>query len=355
MLKIESGLCVLLDFLRGFSAQLVLIGHALSFYSPTYADSHILVQDYAIIFFFFISGFLITNSILIQLSKSTYSFRKFLFLRFTRIYSVLIPALFFVLTVDFYLINYSSNYLFTATYNINSFISSLFLITSYDSIIYILTGFKDILSPLGSFRPIWTLSIEWFIYLFVGLMFSIIYVEEKSKSLYLFKITMLLIFSLVPLLHFISTKLSFVWFFGACSIFLLQHKCVISLYSNKFLLSVFIIFTVLLILLNSFLFGIFTYITIVSSSIFLSLLFFRYRFYFFSKCFSKSSKYLAFYSFSLYVTHYTVLELLRSLSIEGVFNNLVIAFFVCNVFAVCFAYVFEYKLYNKLRGRLIIV
>ena len=349
MFKIKVGFNVFLDFIRGFASQVVLLGHSFSFFSVKYFEFHFFIQDYAIVVFFFLSGFLIVYSIMVKVSSGIYTFKQFLWLRFIRIYSVLVPSLLFVFLVDYWLINHNTDYTYVDSFNFGSFFSSLFLLTSFDSIVYFITGYQNTLSPFGTVRPIWTLSIEWVIYLFVGLTASIIYVRNSSKFTLLVKILLVAVFSLVPVLHLVSTKLTLAWVLGGFSVFIFNSDKCMKWFNFSYFNYVVIACSGVLLGFCSVVYGPFNLFSVIFFSTMLFALFAKFANYQFSSSFSKLSKFLAFYSFSLYLTHYTILEFVKSLAIGEVYLNVFISFIISNCFAMVFAYLFERKLYNKLR------
>jgi peptidoglycan/LPS O-acetylase OafA/YrhL len=151
-------LSTFLDALRIFAAFAVFLGH--TNFQWFFGNSSIGPnngQDYVIIFFV-LSGFVIAWSID---KKKTLSFKQYLFDRLTRLWSVIIPALFFGYILDYFgrLLNpstYNSIFAFNHT-GIKFLASSFFLQESW---------FYSI-RP-GSNGPFWSISYEFFYYLIFG-------------------------------------------------------------------------------------------------------------------------------------------------------------------------------------------
>lgn len=87
---------VYLDLARFLLSQLVLIGHAASFFGVmTFMEPpHVpWVQSIAVVGFFWLLGFLICYSVVRKLTRPGYSFSVFCVERFARIYAAFVPAL----------------------------------------------------------------------------------------------------------------------------------------------------------------------------------------------------------------------------------------------------------------------
>jgi peptidoglycan/LPS O-acetylase OafA/YrhL len=96
-----------LDAIRGLSAITVLVGHAMMFVSPRLGANHWLVvllgnfARHAVLVFFLLSGYLITQSILANMRRNAGAFdaADYLASRATRIYPPLIGAVIFTLLI----------------------------------------------------------------------------------------------------------------------------------------------------------------------------------------------------------------------------------------------------------------
>src|SRR5687768_1318327 len=99
MYEINKNSSYAIDAVRGVSAQLVLIGHSLSFFGFYVAYPKLpVIQNLGVVIFFILSGFLIISTILRK--GDDYNFKDYFIDRFARIYVAYIPALVFVLLMD---------------------------------------------------------------------------------------------------------------------------------------------------------------------------------------------------------------------------------------------------------------
>ncbi|PWB35999.1 hypothetical protein DCO48_00705 [Pseudomonas sp. SDI] len=149
------------DFLRFSLAQVVLIGHGIgifySYWGGFFPDRIPYLQQIAVVGFFFVSGFLICRSVMANVKYKGADATRYFVDRFARIYTTLIPALLFVLLVDLLFSCFYPEAELLAYLSVKTFVYNLGLIPSM---------------PLGTMRPIWSLMFEWWIYiLFGGLVF----------------------------------------------------------------------------------------------------------------------------------------------------------------------------------------
>lgn len=159
-----------INFIRGLSAQGVLIGHLLfwdGFLDDKMYARYYGLASYCVVVFFVLSGFLICNS---ALQKKNYLFKHFVLDRFTRIYTALVPALVLVFAIDFFLI-YKSNGFFLWGLYLKEFIGNILMLQEFPVLqtLQNLTNNDIFYMPyFGSDLPLWTLSIEWWLYMLFG-------------------------------------------------------------------------------------------------------------------------------------------------------------------------------------------
>src|SRR5579871_2099006 len=91
VMRLSAGQSTALNLARGCAAQFVLIGH-IAFLPPSF-----LIQDFGVILFFLLSGFLIAGTTLNK--PENYSFANFVLDRGARIFVPYIPALAFLVAV----------------------------------------------------------------------------------------------------------------------------------------------------------------------------------------------------------------------------------------------------------------
>lgn len=173
----ENDTSVALDLLRGLAAEMVCVGHAISFFVPQWRAVRIAyMQNVGVLLFFLISGFLITYTLVTRSKDPNYDFRQFLIERFARIYSGLIPALVIIAAIDAVTIYLTGDPTIIRYFNFKTLIANLFMLEGYRGILPNLLQW----SAFGSASPLWTLGIEWHIYLFVA---SLFFMAVRPKSI----------------------------------------------------------------------------------------------------------------------------------------------------------------------------
>ncbi len=216
--KITEGTSITLDLIRGISAQLVVVGHGISYcgiltflHQPNFPW----IQNIAVLIFFLLSGFLITYSTTTKnIKKASYSFLQYFIDRFTRIYTAFIPALIFVLFIDSINIYLNGDeYAFYSAFNLKTLVGNILMFQDYPILRYLPQEFR--LTSFGSARPFWTLAVEWWIYLFYGFTVLVFIKDEKIKLSQLFVLGGL---SIAPLIYLVGGRgggLMVYWLFGS--------------------------------------------------------------------------------------------------------------------------------------------
>jgi peptidoglycan/LPS O-acetylase OafA/YrhL len=326
---------------------MVLVGHLLSKYG--YMETYKLpkIQNFGVLIFFVLSGFLITQTTLIK--GETYNLKSFLIDRFSRIYSAFFPALFFILIIDFCLHSEWFTYNQVYDFSVKSFIGNLFMFQSHPV-------FKDSISSFGSARPFWTVSIEWFFYVFFGLLFFF-NLKEKSilkKILYCF----VFILSGHVVFYYLGGRgggLTYYWFFGFLlamaynNEFKISHKLLGTFIASGVLCLIYIRYS----MLNStvfydlgigFLFSLFILVLMKSDNFLGSMTL--------NKNISSFSVFLASFSYSLYLIHFTLIDFFQqAFKIKFQFAEMILLFVLINILSYLFYLCFE-KHHLKLRKRL---
>ena len=172
--------------LRIIAAQAVLFGHLFTFFkiSPFAEQKYFPhIQSLAVIAFFLLSGFLTDYSA--QNKPKDYSFTDYMKAHTFRIYSFFLAALAFIAIVDGCII-VLGEYLHNDNYNGLSFISNLLMLPL-------------IFQPFGSGRPIWTLFIEWWLYVAYGYFFFKCKKDDENGTLQCIKIIVGVALFTIPL------------------------------------------------------------------------------------------------------------------------------------------------------------
>ena len=195
----ESSL--FLNLVRVVACEMVVFGHFLTKYQPTPFDTLFRVGSTlggaSVLLFFVLSGFLISYSLIRKTENPQYGFRSYFVDRFGRIYSGLIPAL--ILSGVIAALIYATNYSY---YNELSTMQSAPSALSFGMTMFMLERFpvdffNTLLSPIGLSIPLgevtpfgfngilWTLVLEWWIYMFFGALFigSLALAGKRRKGL----------------------------------------------------------------------------------------------------------------------------------------------------------------------------
>jgi peptidoglycan/LPS O-acetylase OafA/YrhL len=347
-LKLTKSSSILLDLIRGISAQLVVVGHLFSFYNIfglSNHTNHFLIQNFGVVMFFILSGFLIGYSVENKSSKEVYTYRHFFIDRFSRIFIAYIPALFVIGIIDLIAYKFANNYNYKDAFDVKTFIGNMFMLQDFPIQNALTKIFKSKIhiTMLGSARPLWTVAVEWWIYLFFGF----IYFKKITHKSIIFLLPLMI----VPFFRIGSggNGLSVLWFVSLASVYLLKKDTFKGNHALVIALSIAASFVRLL--FNNFevfdlafsiplLMALFVYLSYLQTKPIPN--------YFFSKI-SKTSSPLAAFSFSLYLLHYTIIEFVRSLQLDmNIYAQVGLLFILCNVISWLFAKATEYN-YHKFR------
>lgn len=316
--SLSSNTVVFFDGLRFFLASIVVIGHGFGFFF-NYWDGFFpnkipYIQSIAVVGFFFVSGFLITISVLIRIQKDSVSFLAYAIDRFSRIYCTLIPCILFVAMVDYAAYKIYPSYEFSENLSPYIFIENILLIPSM---------------PFGSLRPIWSLMFEWWIYvLFGGIVFFI-----KHKL-----IGFLAIIFGAYYTFFVNGKgeagqIAVIWMVGAISAYFYKDICVKS-FNKKFYSSLFFASAILIYLttLNA-------YNLFAGSFFSIGLLLLAAHKNTQDISPHKTAivyRFLAGYSFTLFLTHYTVLSWIWRSGLRGI-EGFMLSIITANIISIFIA------------------
>lgn len=296
------------DIIRALSAQFVLIGHAIS---SAGFETKIAIQDFGVILFFILSGYLITNSVMRKTSE--YTFMSYFIDRATRIFVPLIPSIFFIVLCGII-------FDLKGPIDVKTVLLNLTLLNDYIPLIKI-TGIE--IDRVGTGRPLWSVSYEWWFYMGASLFYF-----AKNIPIYAW----LLVF--IGFLSFIfNGTLVYIWLISGALVLILPH-------ANRNLpwlalctiLACCIIWRLLVVggefydlQLNLLL------IALIGSTL---LLIEKWNWL---GIFQNSASFFAGYSYTLYLTHYTVMSIIDLSGKIHIFLT-----FVCsNIVAIILWYLFE--------------
>jgi len=341
---LSQGNSMLINILRLFAAEMVLFGHSIRYLdlfprlNPPYMGA---IENFSVIILFVISGFLIFYSLD---KKKDMTFKSFFLNRFSRIYSALIPCLILIVLLDFINLKYFNYQLkYQNAFNFKTLLGNIFMlqdlpIRTINGVTLKIFNFNLLnfnnLTSFGSARPLWTVAIEWYIYLFYGYFYLIMI---KKKKLNISNWVIFFLVSIVPLSNVITGRgngLLLYWLAGGTVFYLIKNI------SGKFNVQVFIFLGLL-----SFCFAFLDtlpiadyydtkFVLLFSLSFFLFLVAFKDNE---SKLVIKTNKILkkfTKYSYTLYLIHYSIIDLLvQILKAENKYIVLVICIITSNIVA----------------------
>ena len=245
---------VFLNLIRFIACEMVVVCHFLTKYQPEIHQASFRLGSalggVAVLLFFVLSGLLICYSTLNKVGNPSYRFRNFFVDRFSRIYSGLVPALLIgaVIAVVIYITNYSYFvYLCSmqSTPSLLTFGMTLAMLQRFP-----VAFFNSLLLPFGLSFPLpsvtpfgfngilWTLAVEWWIYMVFGwlLMGSLALISRQNRSkaynVLFFVVAVALSLILVGLLQEFSSVI-IVWFVGALMMLAISSEAVRSKLSRS--------------------------------------------------------------------------------------------------------------------------
>ena len=330
-----------LHFVRFLCSQAVFIAHLIHIFAwpfPTLMS----MASYAVLLFFILSGFLITTSTQQRIeSNPDYHFIDFFRDRFFRIYPPFLAALIMTFTLDVVSFEWTNQIYSLKQYFINLFVN-VFLLQEFPPAVIINEHFTIEFFRFryfGSNLPLWTISIEWWIYLFFG--FGYFYFARASRVKIRHTIILLLL-SITPLYYvFVSVRmdngLTLYWFLGALIAYSSKGLSVMKNSTTGMAATILLIGGMTL----------FPKIGYHNSAVLFAL-----GLTLFISCnrsntasiqsLSKLSQFLAGYSYSLYLIHYPIVLFIITLfpaELNG--TSFFLVYVIVNIIAFGFAQVFE--------------
>lgn len=287
-----------LDIIRVLAAQAVLIGHLIlshKLFLGLSQPNNPYMENIAVVIFFLLSGLLIPMSVEAKRRAGNYQFIDYLRVRFTRIYSVFLPALLLVLILDGLTIWLNpSAYRYYSAFNLKTFFTNLLMFQYYPSV------------PFGSGRPFWSLPLWWWTYLGFGWL-----VLAKNRFWAIF----LLIVPAYSLFYGRGQGLVLVWLMGAVIYYCLSRK-LLSRINAKLSLAMALILLFLAAVRVNYTLREYEIIfeLLLAGGIGFLLNYFQTVKVKVNEKVSKITRFFAGYSLTLYLTHFTINEFILSLS-----------------------------------------
>jgi len=350
--KLSSGSSIVLDLIRGLSAQIVVIGHGISFFGIftfLHEPNFPWMQNIAVLIFFLLSGYLITYSTVRKKMKIPgYGFKHYFSDRFSRIYTAFVPSIVFIVLID--LVSRYMNpelYSFNSAFNLKTFLANLLMLQ--DHAIFSYTSSLKITS-FGSARPFWTLAIEWWIYLCFG---YFILVFLRKKKINISNLIILGFFSLVPVYNLIMGRghgLTTYWLFGAL-IYLISTLNILNSIRQRVKIILTIMICGLAFLRAYIQMEAYDPIFAFLLAIVIWLIIDIFKNIEFSKAAVNIIRYNASYSYTLYLIHYSILDFLFN-HFSNQFNSYIlflVGFLLSNVLSALIGRYTELNLTKKVK------
>ncbi|MEO6903513.1 MAG: acyltransferase [Bacteroidia bacterium] len=345
--KLKEGSSVILDLIRGVSAQLVVIGHGISFFGIfnfLHEPNFPWIQNIAVVIFFLLSGFLITYSTVSKkLRDDHYNFKYYFADRFSRIYTAFIPALCFVLILDLISKNVNPDlYLYDKAFNVKTFIGNVFMFQDFFP--------HTVITSFGSARPFWTLAIEWWIYLLFGYLLLVILKKNKVN---LSNLLILSFVSFVPLFNLIMGRgngLTTYWLFGSM-IYLISTLNILKSVNHTIKLLLAFVITGLALTRAYYKMDAYDPIFAFLLAISIWLIIDIYKDKNISKKITKLIKYNASYSYTLYLVHYSILDFIKAHFDKTISPYLlfIVGFIIANIISILIGRYTELSLTKKVK------
>ncbi len=349
-LKLTNSSSIALDLIRACSSQIVLIGHSLSFFEIVTSNdekNNLLIQNFGVLIFYILSGFLISYSTFNKLEGS-YNFKNYFVDRFVRIYSAYLPILILIFLFDFFVFSFllPQSYPHFESLNLKTFLGNLFMLQDFQLFKAIEFTKSLHISSLGSGRPLWTLALEWWFYMFFG--WFVLF--DKTKLNFYVKLLILIVLSIVPILNITFSPrgncLGFIWFLGFFVFLLLKNKIGQEITASKLKIIIFVLIGLLILRVfsNHYDFYDFRVGFITASILFFTIVLFQNREFLINNKLVTLIKKTSDYSFSLYLIHYSIVEFyVNYFGKENKLLSMIITFFLCNILALLIANYTEFR------------
>lgn len=307
-IKLTLSQSTLLDLIRGVSAQLVLLGHVLSATGYTGRPT---IQDLGVVMFFLLSGFLVTAS-----AMGKPNFGEFFIDRFARMFTPYLPCLLLILLAGLAFNKNGPNTIF-------AYFSNALMLQDFPLYRYI--KFLPEIERISTARPLWSVAMEWWFYMAFG---ALMYAGKLPR--WSWPLVSAGIF--VAVFNATVGMLTYTWLLG--SLVALTWSAMSARYCRLlFVVSAILVLYRYRIAADEFydlrlnlLLGVLIFSGLKTVESMQAL-----------RWFTPIAAGLAAYSYTLYLTHYTVMALIPGAGMSRV----VLVFFVANFVAICLYFAFE--------------
>lgn len=213
-LSVSPQLSGFLDFVRWLAALLVVLGHVRLLWCAEYANiqnKSFLIKIFyfltgfgseAVMVFFVLSGFLVGGGALRKWRVGKYSASDYFISRFSRIYTVLLPALVCGGILDWFGLQYfNGTGIYTNSPAYHTPLLNFYIANNLDWATFLanLANLQGILtSHFGSNGPLWSLAYEWWYYCLFGLILEAFSKKSADPILWVFASAALLALTALP-------------------------------------------------------------------------------------------------------------------------------------------------------------
>ncbi|MEY3399204.1 MAG: hypothetical protein RL220_1798 [Bacteroidota bacterium] len=349
----DQGASVMLDLVRVVVAQIVVVTHCADILGEVNYPADRFFAEWgaiAIVIFFVLSGYVIAYSTLrrIQSGGDAYGFRDYFLERFVRIYTTLLTGMVFLGLLS--LVAYFVWQTPLSTVKWNDAIGNVLMIVNHPVLIQLRKsvdaswiGFFEF-KYWGGSLPVWTLSIEWWMYMCFGWILL-----AKSRSWYFWPV--LILMGISPLMELIygsrlQPGLPFFWCLGIAAVLMSNNLWKLPVIWSRLLMTI----CVFIILLAGSYIGWRVAGLVFFVFLMLTLSFYRNRETNISPRFSKIVKFMSGYSFMIYIVHFPVVQFVgyMNLPMSPVFC-MTLAFVLSNVVSLGLALPTEMR-YKQIRS-----
>ena len=206
-----------MDLIRGVASQLVVVGHSINIFLPAVfmvptaaggleaGPGGIYVQNLAVLIFFYVSGYLITATFLKKSQNPGWRLRHFLADRAARIFTPLAPFLLILLITDNLVFGSHAVTRYTEIDAGGGDLVRNLTMLFNNSLLERLARWTGLAwlsgPPFGSADQLWTVVIEWWIYVLFGLVAFWLIRRRGNLLLWLATLAFALVVPLAALLH----------------------------------------------------------------------------------------------------------------------------------------------------------
>lgn len=212
----------LIDCMRVLAAWCVLLGHCFSSFSVTIfkdEEKFFYIQNIAVIIFFTLAGFLMVYSL--NKKKEMITWKDYIWHQAKRIYRIYVPTLLLVMLIDeINIMYYPDLYKFYDSFTFKAFIGNILMLQNIQ--------FMQVVPRFGSDMPLWTMAIEWWLYVICSFFYIKFYIQKKRDL----KNILIAFILVIIFVKYIYSGLAICFVFGM-AIYLLYEKgirCSIKIY-----------------------------------------------------------------------------------------------------------------------------